>query len=176
MDSKIVPIIPLATKRLHWRYGFFENPQGYEAPKLRDERYLFFFSKTIYEFTLKPDAPLTFHHPDGSRIQPDRHEMETDLGSIPLTAQIFIPKDRFLLSFFFHDSGYKHHGLWFSQPGQEVFTFRLCTQWEIDNLLWRMVGAEGGNAFQRQSIYRSVRLLGEIAWNKHSPHGLSHAD
>lgn len=168
MDSEIVPVIPLELMKLQRKYGAFLNPQGYNLRKIRDDRYFYFFSKAIYEFTLDTQAPLTFRMPDGVRIQPDRHLAETDMGSIPKVAQLFIPKDRFLLGFLFHDSGYKHHGLYFCQPREDRFEFRACSQWEIDHLLWRMIGADKGNAAQRQSVYRAVRTFGGSAWRKHS--------
>jgi len=147
------------------KFGHFDNDRGYRLDKIRDDPYLWIFTKAMYEFTLDPDKPLTYVTPNGTRLQPDRHLAETDMGSIPLTLQIFIPKDRFLKSFMFHDSGYNHGGLYMAPVGSNQFVFAPMSRSEVDNLLWFMVGAENGNIAQRAVIYRGVRLGGWASWD-----------
>ncbi len=91
-----------------------ENPQGYTLPKVDSKRRLggLLASKAIYEYTMDLQAPLTFIDKDGRFRQPDRHLERTDLGSQPPIVQLFIPKDRYLLSVIFHDSAYAHHWTW----------------------------------------------------------------
>jgi hypothetical protein len=154
------------------KFGHFENTpkprggdRGYRLDKIRDDPYLKVFTKTIYEFTLDPILPLTFHATDGTRIQPDRHLAETDKGSVPLSLQIFIPKDRFLFSFLMHDSGYKHGGLYVARKGSQEFKFEPMSRLDLDTWLKMMVGAENGNLVQRSAIYNGVRLGGWASWD-----------
>ena len=151
------------------QYGYFENPQGYELVKLRDEprRLLWLLplpSKAIYEFKLKDDDPLAFVMPDGTKVQPDRHEAETDMGSIPPAFQIVFRKDRFLKSYIFHDSGYVNHGLYFKAKGQDEYEFVEMSRLEVDAMLQQMIYASGGNMLERHAIYRAVRMGGGIPW------------
>jgi hypothetical protein len=145
-------------------HGWFENPQGYSLTWLRNERYAWLFTKAIYEFQLNLDSPLTFHHPDGRRIQPDRHVSETDMGSVPLTLQMWIPKDRYLLAFLFHDSGYDHGGLYVALPGQEQFGLAVMSRLQLDELLRLMCRAQGAWWTTAAAIYRAVRIGGAGAY------------
>lgn len=150
------------------KYGYFENAiHGYDLSKIpgSDRRKWLIFTDCDYTFTLNLEKPLTFHYPDGIRVQPDRHEGEiTNMGSVPAPLQLVIPKDRFLLSFCFHDSGYKHHGLYVSFAPGDPFAFVQMNQGEVDQFLWQGVAAEGGNSFQRQVVYRAVRAWGWASW------------
>ena len=141
-------------------FGYFENPlEGYSLTKIpgSDRRKWLLFTSCDYKFQLNLERPLTFHKPSGVRIQPDRHEsLVTDMGSIPSLLRPIIPKDRFLLSFIFHDSGLEHGGLYFSDGPGLPFIFREQSRYMMDLLLPQLVGAEGGNAFQRRAIYKSV--------------------
>jgi len=153
------------------KYGYFENPQGYELVKLRDEsrRLLWLLplpSKTIYEFRLKGKAPLTFVMPDGTKVQPDRHAAETDMGSIPPALQIFFHKDRFLKGYIFHDSGYKDHGLYFLYPGETEYEFVQMSRREVDGMLLRIICASDGNAIEQNMIYAGVRAGGGKGWSE----------
>jgi len=147
------------------KFGHFENAiDGYKLPKIRDKWRFGIFPKAIYEFTLDEDDPLTFVDTDGTRIQPDRHLAETDMGSVPWLAQLAIPKDRFLLSFLFHDSAYKHHGLYFAVAGSDLFVFVPLSRKEVDDLLRQMCGAEGAWYQTRAAVYSAVRVGGWASW------------
>ena len=150
------------------KYGEFQNPEGYTLIKVRDDHSGLIGTIAIYEFTLDYLEPLTFCYPDGGKIQPDQHLAETDLGSVPRWIQPLIPKDRFLLSFLMHDSGYKHHGLYVAGKGGGKFMFQPMTRQQVDELLRQWVGAEGGNWLQRSLIYRAVRLGGGSPWRQAS--------
>jgi len=152
------------------QFGWFENPRGFRRDKLRNQRYLLLFHKAVYEFTLDSVAPLTFHLPSGVRIQPDRHLAETDMGSTPASLQLFVPKDRFLLSYLFHDSAYHHGGLYMAYPPySDEFNFQPMSQFEADCLLRTMVRAEGASAVGAALIYRAVRLGGWASYRPYKP-------
>ena len=144
----------------------FINRQGYELDKVRSERYMLIFPKAIYEFNLDAKDPLTFVLDTGVMLQPDRHMAETDLGSIPVPLQPFFPKDEFLLSYLFHDSAYKHGGLYVRKPGDADYTFEAMNRDDIDGLLRMMIKAEGGGAIKRSLIYNAVRLGGSRSFKK----------
>ena len=144
----------------------FINTQGYKLDKIRNERYMLIFSKAIYEFNLDARAPLTFVLDTGVMLQPDKHLAETDMGSIPLSLQVFFPKDEFLLSYIFHDSGYKHGGLYVRKVGDGGYRFEAMSREDIDGLLRMMIKAEGGGAIKRAMIYNAVRLGGSKSFKK----------
>jgi len=146
-------------------FGGFINVKGYNCYQVRTERYLGIFPEVIFDFSLATMAPLTFVHPAGHRIRPDQH-FETNKGSIPIVARPFIPKDRFERSFFFHDSGYIHHGLWIQKKNGYPFHFREMTRKQVDELLRMMVRAEGAGPVQACTIYTGVRAGGWYGWGQ----------
>ncbi len=147
-------------------FGWFVNPQGYSLVKIGEKRWGLMWTVAIYEFTAAPIASLSFVTPMGIRIQRARHGT-TDLGSIPPCLQQFpsLSKDRFLLSYLYHDSACANGGLWMRHPGDETYSFHDMSRLECDQLLCRMVGAEGGNAAQRRAIYAGVRIGAK--WQRH---------
>ena len=144
----------------------FINRQGYELDKVRSERYMLIFPKAIYEFNLDEREPLTLVLDTGYMMQPDRHMAETDMGSIPVPLQPLFPKDEFLLSYLFHDSGYKHGGLYVRKPGDADYVFNVMSRDDIDKLLRFMIKTEGGGAIKRALIYRAVRIGGSGSFKK----------
>lgn len=144
--------------------SYFINPRGYSLDKVRNDRYLLILKKVIYEFTLKEDNPLTYCSYGIQRIRPDRHLAETDMGSIPLSLQMFLPKDEFLLSYIFHDSTYKHKGLYFENKATGKYEFRELTRAEADRLLLEMIRAEGGGIVKSRIIWVAVRSFGRFSW------------
>lgn len=165
------------------KFGWFENtgqegqPRGYMLWILRREKRFLLPDKTIYGFQLNLEHPLTFHTPDNLRLQPDRHEDETDFGSIPYLLQVIFPKDQFPLTYFFHDSGYRHGGLWTAGPDpasrgyagtRDVeFVFVKMTRLELDRLLKSTIRVEGGRLHERVMIYLAVRGFGGKSWRKY---------
>ena len=120
----------------------------------------------LYDVTLDDDWPLTLLCEDtGWRYQPDRHEV-TDMGSIPRILQSIIPKDRFLLTWLTHDSGYQKGGLYVSTSKGEPFVFVSMPRARIDALMLEGIVAEGCLWWERQMVYRGVRLGGWVAWNR----------
>ena len=143
--------------------GAFEHTAGYTLRKVRDTAYLWLFTRAIYEFRLDPTAPLTFHHPAGYRLRPAAC-YETDMGSTPGMLRLFFPKDRYLLSFLFHDSGYKAGGLFKAWPDESEFVFTRQSRREIDELLRLMVQVEGASLLGRTAIKAGVRVGGWAGW------------
>ncbi|MHC4616823.1 MAG: hypothetical protein ACYTEQ_03620 [Planctomycetota bacterium] len=138
---------------------FFLNPQGYTLRKIGDVPYLRIFTKALYLFELDPKAPLTFC--DGSiRTQPDR-KLFTDMGSTPYCARLLFPKDRYLLSYTNHDSGYKNGGLYMAGPDDKEFVFVHCDRLTVDRWLYKMTLAEGATEAGAKTIYYMVRAFGK---------------
>ena len=140
---------------------------GYYLPFKGNQKYLKIFSKPIFEFWLHPKHPLTFEMPDGTKIRPDRHLAETDMGSTPRSLQLFFPSSEFICSYIFHDSAYNHHGLYFKHPNAHQYIFRKMTRKDVDKLcLCRMIRVEGGGPIKQRMIYRMVRMFGGAPWKK----------
>ena len=135
----------------------------------------------IYEFRLNARDPLTWHLPDGTEIQPDRH-FETDQGSVPHLLNWLITRGQFR-AFYLHDPSYIHHGLFFRRkhilsgrsfaflPVEatapcDTFRFVALDRNQSDRLLGMGVGAvpDCGNAAQREAIYDAVNLFGRRYW------------
>lgn len=142
-----------------------------------------FLTKSLYEYTADKFDPLTFITPFELHIQPDKH-FPHDMGSVPAFAQILFPKDRFLASYLFHDSGYDHKGLWFRnvaglsaapsdwaflppaifQADRDQFAFVPLARDCLDQMLRHWTGAQGALATERQAIYAAVRAGGGPDW------------
>lgn len=141
--------------------GSFHNTEGYSLVKLPEST-----GKNIalYEFTLAESYPLFFLCDNGIYMQPDRHEI-TDMGSIPLFAQALIPKDRCLLTWIFHDSGYAKGGLYISKTGDN-FIFHPMTRGELDDFMLAGMRAEKLCWWKRKAVYKVVRWFGWVRWNQ----------
>ena len=132
----------------------FVNQQGYSLVKIPQT------DPAVYDFTLNAEKPLTFIHPDGWRLQSDRH-FQTDMGSIPKRLQRFLPKDKFLLSFSMHDSAYGHGGLFIAGQDDSEFVFWRMTRREIDDLFCLMLISEGCDPWPARAIWLAVRIGGK---------------
>jgi hypothetical protein len=120
-----------------------------------------FWKVDKWEYFAHPDKPLTFITPTGVEIQPDKH-FHTDFGSIPPPLMAFpsLSRTRFFHSYLFHDSGYRHKGLWVRDSSLVPFAFKKMTRLELDEWLWIWIGSQGGNLVQRSMIYSAVRVGG----------------
>lgn len=164
--------------------GYFLNDKpgdGFELRWRKSTRWGLLWRKDWFEFWLNEEHPLTFCmpvlQPDSCirwvRIQPDRHVFITDMGSIPPPAQPICPRDEFLCTYLMHDSAYKHHGLYIAEPGSDTFAYRAMSRLEVDALcLQRMITVEGAKNWEREVIYRSVRLGGAGPWANGEPPNL----
>lgn len=142
------------------KYGFFT---GTYATKDGPGRSWLLWFKREWIFTNDAENPLTYHHPDGYCIRPDNHFL-TDWGSVPPVLQFLVPRvfarDRWPKSYAFHDSAYRHKGLWFAMNMHREFTFQKMPRPQIDKLLSTMIKAEGGNKFYSAPIWAGVRIGG----------------
>ena len=129
------------------------------------QRYLLIFFRKLWEYTEDPADPLTYHKPNGARIRACKH-MITDMGSVPLSTQMFISKDGYLKSYIIHDSGYEEQGLWVARPGSDEFKFVHLSRLIVDDLLRACIRAQGGNGFVRNLIHRAVRIGGGKVWKE----------
>lgn len=152
-------------------FGHFTG--SYSLIKLRDvPRYEFLegtwlgkiLTKAIYDFKNDGVNPLTYRAVDGTCYRP-KDRMESDMGSVPNTVQIIIPKDRFLQTWLCHDSGYEDGGLYVKYVGTETYVFVKMSRNKIDLLMKEGIGAEGGNAFERNAVYEAVNWAGWAVWS-----------
>jgi len=131
------------------------NPCGYNLVKIPGTR-----NPIRYDFQLDYIKPLTLlDTATGESWQPDRHAV-TDMGSIPRWLQPLVDKDRYLLSWLLHDSGYQHGGLYLSLAPGMPFCFQPLSRLQLDAMMLAGIEAEGGGWFVRHAIYRAVRLGG----------------
>lgn len=140
----------------------FINKEGYSLVK--DEHAS--NGKIVYRFKLDEVTPLTYYC--GSWFWQPNKKYLTDMGSIPVALQVFpqLHKDRYLLSYMFHDSGYAFKGLYSSGRHDGQFTFFPKTRAEIDEMLFDMLQAEGATWLVRWTIYLGVRAGGWVAFGK----------
>lgn len=138
---------------------------GYDLHWLRSERWGLFWSKAIHEFTLDPVSPLTWQDRQGGYWQPDRHEMETDLGSIPPPLRSWFPQDQFEPAYCLHDSAYNHGGMYFSTRLDGPYEFREVSRRWSDDMLADVIYCLGGWAPRRGLIWAAVRAGGWASFN-----------
>jgi len=132
---------------------------GYHLAKVRDDPW-FWTTKAIYLFTLVRENPLTYINGNSDYWIPGER-YETDMGSVPVTAQVIVPKDRGLLSYLFHDyaclTGHLH-----KRDTYGVYHEVKLTRKQRDDMLLEMLAAEGVNKFQRYLVWYNVRLFGIV--------------
>ena len=119
-----------------------ENVQGYTLVKTGDKSNALGERAAEYLFTLDLVNPLTFHDGKGGKYQPNR-KYKSDMGTIPKLLQRIVAKDKYLLSFLFHDSCWEHGGVWYCAPGYETYAFVKMNRTTSNRLLKDMVLVEG---------------------------------
>ena len=112
-----------------------------------------------YEFTLDPQAPLTWQAGVTCYVQPDRHGL-TDLGSIPEQLRPWLSINRFEASFLMHDSACREHVLYFTGTFDGAYVKCHVGSERAHALLRDMVRAEGGNRLTAWLVWRVVRRFG----------------
>ena len=112
-----------------------------------------------YEFTLDHDMPLTYWHPGGFFIQPDRHGF-SDLGSIPEQVEPLTHRNKFEPSYLMHDSMCRERGLYFSRLALGPFIFCPVASESGHRLLGMCIVAEGGGRIEAEAIWRACRRFG----------------
>lgn len=143
---------------------------GYDLHWLRNEKWGLIWpltwSKAIHSFKLDERHPITWVDRNGGHWQPDRHENETDLGSIPPPLRSCFPQDEYEPAYIFHDSAYKHGGLYFSVTLDGPYRFVATSRRQADDLLADIICALGGGACRRGTIWTAVRLGGGGSFNQ----------
>jgi hypothetical protein len=133
----------------------WRNTGGYTLRKVRDKKYLW-TTKAVYECRLTQVMPLQFMDSTGN-LWRTRHEFETDMGSIPLTAQLIIPKDRGLLSYLMHDDACITGKLWCKEAGTSTWVLTAMGRSDRDNLLYDCLIAEGISKCQARAVWLGIR-------------------
>jgi len=133
---------------------------------LRCERWGLLWRKTWWEGRLSPRYPLMWQDARTGRLwMPDRHEQETDLGSIPPPVRSIFPQDEAPYAYYPHDSAYRHGGLWTAETLDGEWTFKKLSRSEADDMcLSAMLEAGGVSAARRAIIWSAVRSFGWAAW------------
>lgn len=144
--------------RFNTAHGLFVNPDGYREHKVGDIPYLWLFTKTVFYVEMR-EHPLIFKRLNGIWYK-TKGTFYSDHGTIPLTAQPFLPKDRFLLSYLIHDSACIQHGLWISRDKGKSWGFEFMLSSEVHDLLGEMVRAEDANLVQFHAVHKSTSTMG----------------
>lgn len=141
-------------------FGRFINTSPIHCEWQRQTSWGVFWKVDEWIYYANPERPLTYIAPDGVEMQPNK-KFTTDFGSIPpfLMALPTLSRTRFLHSYLFHDSGCRQGGLYVRPAGATgPFEFQQITRADMDTWLRIWVGAQGGNAWQRATIYAGVRI------------------
>lgn len=140
-------------------FGEFLNPSPIHCEWQHQHSWCFFWKVDEWIYYADPINPLTYVAPDGTEMRPNK-KFYTDFGSIPppLMALPSLGRTRFIHTYLFHDDACRHGGLWWKKPGKSIFIFQSMSRDESDEWIKLWVGADGGNAWQRQIIYRGVRI------------------
>jgi len=151
--------MPTFTRRVNTEHGIFINADMWREYKVADIPYLKFWTKAIFFIEMDVRRPLIFKRPDGVWFK-TRGTFYSDHGSIPLTVQPGLPKDRFLLSFLIHDSACIDHGLYVSRDKGITWTFEWMPSGDVHILLGVMVRAEDATRLQFALVFRAVWRFG----------------
>ena len=146
------------------RGTLINTTHGYALHWLRNESWGLFWpfkwTKAIHSFQVNLRNPITWVDRDGMHWQPDRHENETDLGSIPPPLRSCFPQDEYEPGYVFHDSAYRHGGLYASVSLDGPYGFVPVSRRFADDLLADIIMALGGGACRRGMIWTAVRCGG----------------
>jgi len=145
--------------------GEWINPRGYSLRFCHREFWPWrnvpsMYRKSIWEFQLNLDTPLTFRHPDGFLLQPDRHRAQTDLGSIPPPLRSLFPQDEFVRSYILHDSACRDHGLYLSYAQGSPFVLHEMESARVHEIMRESILADGGTKARARVIWGAVRAFG----------------
>jgi hypothetical protein len=172
------------------KYGRLLNyRRGLDLNWLKTERWCLLWMKVYWEAQLDREHPLMWMDKKGTLYRPCSDEVllagklvVTDLGSVPPFVQQHAPAAEMPWAYFFHDMGYRFHGLWVKTVGAaagaaaatepagaaaatEPWEFRKMTRAELDDLCLRqMPEAMGVSLVRRNLIYDCVRAGGWAAW------------
>jgi hypothetical protein len=163
------------------KYGRLLNyRRGLNLNWLKTERWCLIWRKVWYTAQVDREHPLMWMDRKGNLYRPCSDEMMagdpivTDLGSVPPFVQQYVPAAEMPWAYFFHDVGYRFHGLWVRrndrepEPGceeQSAWEFRKMGRQELDDLCLRQIPeAMGIPPVRRNLIYDFVRAGGWVPW------------
>ena len=112
-----------------------------------------------YEFTLDPEAPLTYSPSVGVYIQPDRHGI-TDMASIPEQLEAFLARSRYLPSSLLHDGACREHCLYYATTYDGPYSACPVTSEYTHRLFRDCVLAEGASRITAALMYWAVSRWG----------------
>lgn len=143
------------------RYGEIHNPGGAICRRAGvigpwwDRR-------IVFEVTLDPVDPLTYQHPDGYFVQPDRH-FYCDFGSVPWPFSLVVSRYGYPATWQFHDAGCQKHVLYYSESLAHPFDECPVSSADVHALMRLMIRCEGAREWQARLAYRGVTSR----WGKH---------
>lgn len=156
--------------------GSWINPNGFSLVPTHTVPWGKLWLIQHWEFMLAPGANgLAWDDGNGWLWRPDRHEAETDLGSIPAPLRSIMQSTEAARSYVFHDSAYRYAGLWRSQSLTGDWQFFQLDRQRADTMLRDMFVAEAilmgerpARARRRAAIvYHAVRLFAGGPWANH---------
>lgn len=166
MTSRIAKTTIAKMKRTN-RYGYWTGT--YDLRPLDEWTGWGLWKTRLYLFENDLIKPLTYHHPDGYTMRPDK-KFKTDMGSVPLFLQSLIPvifaKDKWLKAYILHDSAFCHKGLWFAKHDPRRYSFCEMKEKAVDDLLVLWIHASGGSCLSSAPIWLGVRIGGRFSFGK----------
>ena len=153
-------------------WGTIYNPDGYTLTPTGYRVGPWWAQRTLYERNLCKEFPLTYLHPKGYYLRPDRHGY-TDLMSNPMPWPLskIISRLMFRIPCLFHDdacipnhSNDNQHGLFRALDFGGPYTFAPMTDDDAHELLYVMVRCDGGSDFQARWIHRAVSSRWGVHW------------
>lgn len=118
----------------------------------------------LFEFNLDDGTPMAFRAADGLRLKPNRTFARYDFGSVPLVLQSLVSPLCSPRGFACHDSFYQFHGCWEAHDGEDRWT--PMTRRQADDLLRRMMRAEGCTGWTAFKAWLAVRVGGSRGWDR----------
>jgi hypothetical protein len=167
------------------KYGRLINyRRGLDLNWLKTERWCLLWMKVYWEAQVDRAHPLMWMDKNGTLYRPCSDEVMlagklvvTDLGSVPPFVQQHAPATEMPWAYFFHDMGYRFHGLWVKTGSDTIdpidpidtkepkWEFREMGRQELDDLCLRqMPEAMGVSLVRRNLIYDFVRAGGWAPW------------
>lgn len=140
--------------------GTIINPHGFTLKSTDNFVGPWWDRRDTWEYTLDPENPLTYLHPDGYYIQSDRHGF-TDFGTVPFPFNIVVPRTRFKPGYMVHDTACTEpHVIFLSDSINGVFVPSFIADNQASKLLYLMVLADKGYKWQANLIYTGVHKFG----------------
>lgn len=137
-------------------FGKFINTDSYKATRIGTTYWLWLWPIAQYEVTT---FEFGWEAPNGDILRPVPKFRSDEVSTPPIIWWIpgYSP-NRFEWAGLMHDSECQYGGVLRKKPDEEDFHFIRTTRPVANDHLRVWVGAEGGNAFERESYRSGVRL------------------